>query len=186
MNLYSEEGTLLASTPFHLGKKEGESRFYYLSGALHTIQYFKAGIKVGTHTSFYENGQMKSEVPYLEGSIHGIVTLFWEDGSIKRQLTYHLGKKEGQDTLFSREGKVIFQGSYREGLPIGLHIFSFEERFYHTPTCYNRKVWDESGSVIYEGTYSKDLKKYEEKKRGVSGKLEIRQGVNRDGRIHFT
>ena len=85
---YFSDGTLLSSTLFIRGKKEGWEQEFYLSGSLYSKQLFRDGKKEGVLCTYYENGQLKSEMPYLDDTLEGTVRLFWPDGKLKRELAY--------------------------------------------------------------------------------------------------
>lgn len=149
----SEKGSLLSVTWYYEGREEGIAYQYSIHGALHSKLSFKKARMHGRQEYYYEDGTLKSSLFYENGVLHGDVELFYEDGSLKRNCHFIHGKKEGWDKIYSQAKVILDEGAYVNGLQVGLHIRRYpsgkvrEEIFYHSPTRYDKKEWDEKGEL---------------------------------------
>ncbi len=180
--MYGDQGQVLAKTWYYDGKRMGKAYFYSTSGALVSLQRFKDGQWEGIQEYFYENGAAKSLIPFNQGKFHGEVRLFWESGTLKRSVHYVGGLRSGKDQLWNEQGLLIDEGEYSAGKPTALHRRHFsngqlkEEFYYHTPLRFDRKEWNASGKLIFEGIFAPDLT-YTEKVYLEPHGAKVRKGV---------
>lgn len=187
---YADAGGILSKTWYCEGKKEGKAHFYSSSGALVSQQRFKKGEWEGVQEYFYENGSLKSLIPFRLGKLQGEVRLFWEAGAPKRVVNYEEGLRQGKDCIWNDQGILIDEGDYQAGKPIGIHRHYFangtlkEELNYHTPIRFDRKEWNESGKLIFEGIFAPDLT-YTERVFLEPHGAKVRKGVWDANRIRW-
>lgn len=118
--LYSKEGTILASSHYVNGKKNGMMHTYYENGMLHSLQKFKEGVLDGKQEFYYADGSLKSVINYDNGLIDGDVLLYFSTGVLKRQLHFKLGKREGVDRIYNESGKIKIEAQFQDNLPTGV------------------------------------------------------------------
>ncbi|MBM3184372.1 MAG: hypothetical protein FJZ64_03610 [Chlamydiae bacterium] len=129
---------------------------YYSSGALY------AEIQENERRYLYENGQLKTLEPYKEGKLNGEVRLYWPNGVLKRLSEFRKGSRHGKDQMWSENGTLLDEGSYEHGKPVGIHRrFTekgelIEEAIYLDSLRFNLKVWDEMGTLHFEGLWNQD------------------------------
>ena len=116
---YSEDGTVLASTLFVEGDRQGDARTYYPSGALHSIQPFSRGLRHGDQHYFYPDGLTKSLIHYQYGKLHGNTLLYYPNGKPFRFLGFVHGKREGMELIWGRNGILFIEAHYLAGKPVG-------------------------------------------------------------------
>lgn len=180
--MYSENGQVIAKTWYCEGKRMGKAHYYFPSGSLSSLQRFKEGEWEGLQEYFYEDGSKKSLIPFRYGKLHGEVKLFWESGKPKRSVHYLDGLREGPDKLWNEKEILIDEGEYHAGHPIGIHRHYFadgklkEEMHFHTPIRFDRKEWDATGKLIFEGIFSPELN-YTEKVYSESQGSKVRKGI---------
>lgn len=187
---FTEEGGVLAKSWYFQGKKTGKAHFYFANGKLSSLQRYKEGQWEKEQEYFYEEGTLKSCIPFSKGKLHGEVRLFWESGILKRQVFYKEGLREGWDRLWNQAGKLLDEGEYLGGQPVGRHRHFFpngqlkEERYFHTPTRFDRCEWDLNGKLVFEGLFAQDLT-YTEKIAQETHGMRVRKGIWNDNRICF-
>lgn len=176
------QGQILAKSWYYLGKKVGKTRFFTSSQKLSSIQRFIEGSPEGLQEYFYESGGIKSQIPYRLHKLDGQVRLFWESGLLKRSIDYQKGQKHGWDRLWNEENMLIDEGCYENGNPVGTHRHFFcnhklrEEKVYHSSERYDRKRFDQTGQLLFEGVYTSDCN-YVEKTYRDAQTITAKEGV---------
>jgi len=143
---YYPEGQLWKTVFYKEGKKHGESKEYSKDGFLVTIYKYHydnptdierinrrdlKGQKQGIWKEYHANGLIKSEVNYLDGLYNGYFKEFDVRGRQIKAERYDKGNLIPQNIpdedkvvmkeQFSVDGKVKSAGSYKNGVPVGVH-----------------------------------------------------------------
>jgi antitoxin component YwqK of YwqJK toxin-antitoxin module len=84
----------------------------------------------------YPDRRIRSSIGWEQGRLQGESLLYWPNGVLKRRSFFVEGLREEVELFFTEEGIMTDRGSYRCGVPVGLH-----ER------------WDRSGRKIEEVVY---------------------------------
>jgi antitoxin component YwqK of YwqJK toxin-antitoxin module len=85
---FDDEGNLLASAAFVLGRRQGKSYSYWTNGTMRSLEEFVEGIAEGEHIAYFPSGQMKSKLFYKDGLLAGDALFFHENGELKRKESY--------------------------------------------------------------------------------------------------
>jgi uncharacterized protein len=160
-------------------KRQGNSMIYDEKGNVITIEaYFKGvlterekinrtdneGLKQGIWRTYYANGRIKSEYYYKDDLLNGDLKEYDENGNIRILLHYAKGSIiETNDTSsidveiinkYDQEGNLSFSGSYKNGIPVGIH------RVYdNTGKVINSILYGEGGLKVGEGIITNEGKR---------------------------
>ncbi|MFO7658475.1 MAG: hypothetical protein R6W78_15565 [Bacteroidales bacterium] len=149
-------------------------------------RYNNENLKVGLWKDFYENYNVKKEVNYYNGLKSGTYKEYKEDGDLILRLKYDNDKIieeiEVQDSVeivneTDAEGNVIFSGSFKNGIPIGIHRF-----FDIHGKVKNAYLYNDSGVKIAEGRINPDGSKEGKWKYFYSSGIIKSEGVYENNR----
>lgn len=153
--IYSGTNQLLSESHFVNGKRQGDSRQFYLSGALYSIQRYKDNAFEGVQEYFYENGKPKAILNYSQGLLDGLNAYYNCAGIIQRELYYREGKRHGSEKLWNSEGRLLIECHYENGLPNETaREWNHEGRLIKEvaiktfPHLFDFTSWDEHGNII--------------------------------------
>ncbi len=175
---YSEEGKLLSESWYLHGKKEGRTRRYFLSSALSAVEKWKEGKMHLDQNYFYEDGKTRAHLIYQMGKLDGKACYYYPNGSLQREVTLKEGKKHGWEKIFDREGTLLDEGEYHIGVPIGIHRRWHrdgkvaEVREYQADGSWNKKIWDEEGTLQLEEELLPSSGEFRRRERGPDGTME--------------
>lgn len=125
-------GTCLSHGQFVAGRKEGEFRRYYRSGAIYSIQHFIAGLPSGMQEYFYSDGKRRALIPFVSGLIEGVVQIFFPDGAPHRTISFAGGLQDGPERRWNSQGVVVAEALFSAGLP----------------TAAPAKIWSDDGVLV--------------------------------------
>ena len=113
----------------------------------------------GKFREWYENGQLWKDLNYERNSLNGEIMTYWDNGQLKRHELFQSGKSiKGE--CYNREGKVI-------------DFITFESR--------PQPQDGEKGMFEF---LARNLKyPVEMQKQGIQGKVILRFGIEKDGKI---
>jgi uncharacterized protein len=144
--IYYENGQVLKLKKYVSGKENGLSFEYDKNGLAIVVEEYVKGIlidrqiinrydkvlrKQGKWMDFYDDGKIKRECFYKEGNLEGLLKEYADNGSLTINLLYHDGKLV-ENTVsdsalvdkkeeFYSDGTAKFSGTFKKGLPIGIH-----------------------------------------------------------------
>jgi len=139
---FGSQGNLLSQVGYKNHVRNGNTLWYYASGALYAMMSFLEGKRQGLHEYFYENGTLRAQLPYQNDLLNGSITLYDETGRIRRKLTYKEGKRNGFDRSWNEEGLLIAEAEYAHNKPIGKGNL-----WYTTGSLAKETLVDEKGHV---------------------------------------
>ncbi len=117
--LYYPSGAVEAEMYYQMDKLHGPSSFYGENGELLSQTFFCEGKREGKVYFYYLSGKVSSVQRFKEGRWHGIQEYFYEDGSKKSLLVYSHGKLDGEVLLFWENGQMKRKTQYAGGLREG-------------------------------------------------------------------
>jgi antitoxin component YwqK of YwqJK toxin-antitoxin module len=184
---YDDKGTLSSTLSYAKGILHGKVYHYYPDGTVAAEKEFVHGDRVGIHRYFYPGGALSLIEHYQKGLLHGSVRLFSKEGTLLRQSHYKEGKREGSHTIYDKNGQLRESAYFIEDHPAGKHQSFFpsgalqEELEYHNRDYFNKRLFHENGSLLYEGVYDEEMV-YTEKRYDPQGQMIIRkrQWVNKE------
>jgi uncharacterized protein len=176
---YYNKGLLKEIIEYKANKKNGTATEYNMNGEIITIQKFSNGVltertkvnrsndkkqKEGLWQEYYGNGNVKKEMYYKDGVLDGKYVEYDEKGQESVILHYKEGILfEERDSIsfdvdvkseFDNKGNLIFSGTYRNGIPVGIH-----RQFDSLGNVINTLIYNEKGLVSGKGIINRDGKK---------------------------
>lgn len=167
---YDMEGRLTREVPFVDGKEKGEGYEYNSEGLIITLLTYKAGVltkkqninrkdnqeqKQGLWMEFHPNRKIRVEGTYRDNLKNGYWKYYKPNGDLIRVEKWVMGelqenakeiaKIEIKRKIDPNTGKLSFKGSYRNGVPEGVHREYNEEG-----DVVSSKIY-ENGIVLFEG-----------------------------------
>lgn len=134
--LYYPSGAVEADMYYQMDKLHGPSFFYGENGELLSRTFFCEGRREGKVYFYYLSGKVSSVQRFRDGRWHGAQDYFYEDGSKKSLLPYSHGKLDGQVRLFWESGQIKRTTSYADGLREG-----------------KDQLWNEKGVLVDDCEY---------------------------------
>ena len=147
---------------FH-GKYEGVIRRRDTYEKLIFEGEYSFGKEMGAHKTYHESGRLLSIVYYHEGVKEGPYILYHLSGNIKRTGWFKKGLAHGKHESYDENGHCLDLSEYNCGVKCGTHrIYTRanilkEEMVFHTPDRFDKKLYDKSGTLTYEGLWDKDI-----------------------------
>lgn len=170
--------------PFVNGKEEGEGFEYASDSTLITITQYKMGFvqkeekinrrdrvnsKQGVWKEFYPNGIVKKESDYTDDLLNGYVKEYSLKGSLVSTTKYVKGvlqtdapelAKLDSKSEYGEGGKVKFTGTYKNGVPEGVHRYFNAEGKVESAKVYAEGVLVAEGIMDKEGVQQGLWKEY--------------------------
>lgn len=148
VNIYDQNGRLIAVERYEKGLKNGQTVLYNfvhnilseekidykngliegkhllfgLNGKLFLTEEYKADKLNGTREMFFENGKTSSRENYKEDKLEGTRQIYYENGQLLYEESYVNGKLEGQRKGYYEDGSLYLQENYHKGLLEGTRI----------------------------------------------------------------
>lgn len=97
------------------GKKQGEWRFYYVTGELKSKGVYKNNRKTGEWRFYFKSSSVEQVGHFVKGRSSGTWTWYYETGEVEREELFEKGKENGLMTEYSKDGKIITKGEYIDG-----------------------------------------------------------------------
>lgn len=142
-------------------KREGEWKFYSVTGALSITENYAYGQLNGKATNYYLNGKVKDSVYYENDEMEGYYVSYWGNGVMKSQGWYEAGHPEGDWYYYNLKGGVSSHNYYLDGEMHGYAEFynptgRMIDKVYYTNGYLDKDcVYDTNGqNIIY--TYQSD------------------------------
>lgn len=148
VNIYDQNGRLIAIEQYEKGLKNGQTILYNFvhnvlseeridykngmingkhqlfgpNGKLILVEEYKADKLNGTREIFFRDGKTSSRENYKEEKLEGPRRLYYESGQILYEEFYMNGKLEGQRKGYFEDGSLYLQEHYHKGLLEGKRI----------------------------------------------------------------
>ena len=176
---YYNSGLLHEVVEYKGNKKHGTAVEYNTDGEIITLQKFSNGVlterqklnrsdernvKQGFWQEYYDNGKVKKEMYYKNGELDGPYKEYNEDGNLSLRLNYKNGiiAEEADSNSFDVDvvnkyddnGNLIFTGTYRMGVPVGIH-----RQFDSLGNVINAMIYNENGIITGKGIITKEGKR---------------------------
>lgn len=103
---WDEQGRLKAQIAYAKGKLEGESIYYYSSGAIWKRAFFVANEMAGMSKAYYEDGSELQTSAYEHNQPQGLSTRYWHGGEVAAEENYDRGSLIS-GRYYDREGTCI-------------------------------------------------------------------------------
>ncbi len=149
--VWDEFGHLVAVMPYHLGKLEGESLYYYPSGQLHRRLSYKENLLEGDTFYYDVQGRLRERSLYVAGKRHGLTEVYGEEGQVIAQETYRDDLLE-EATYCRPSGELLASIRHGDGTRV---IFNeqgiYQKEEYHNGVLDgNVQVFDARGALSME------------------------------------
>lgn len=180
LSYYYTDNILNKTIYYKDGKKHGLSKEYDSTGKIVYITEYKndyivnrerinytdkTGLKQGLWKTFHSNDRVSSEAYYKNDTLNGYYKEFDISGKLLKIEKYSFGivvadsLNEGKNAInwvedYYENGKIKFKGSYKEGLPVGLH-----KEFAYDGSAIAAKEYDLSGNITAEGIVDENDRK---------------------------
>ena len=176
---YYNDGLLREIIEYKGNKKHGTATEYNKSGNVITIQKFSNGVltdrqkinrndvnnlKQGLWQEYNANGRVSREMYYKDGMLNGQYKEYDSLGNVSLVLNYLDGNiVEETDTSsfdveirneYDQNGNVTFSGTYKMGIPVGIHRW-----FDNQGNVVKALLYNEKGSEIGEGIITMEGRK---------------------------
>lgn len=147
--LYYASGELQSEGNFKNGVSVGLWKYYYPNNQLESeITYDNSGKKQGIQKDYLDNGQLLASTEWIDDYENGLFVQYNDSGEVvakgnykdgyedgewyykwgdhKAIGKYSDGNKVGEWRHYYFDKQLVFRGSFQNGLPVGKHIFWFE------------------------------------------------------------
>lgn len=147
--LYYDNGNLKAKGEFINGVKKGKWLYYYPNDSIESeVFYDRYGKKQGVQVDYFESGDTLLTVEWLDGYENGLFIQYNDSGKLVAKGNYidgyedgdwyyawgdHVaygkysaGNKTDEWRHYYNNKQIVFKGKYENGLPVGKHLFWFE------------------------------------------------------------
>ncbi len=176
---YYNNGVLREIVEYKANKKHGTATEYSLNGTVITIQQFSNGVltdrqkinrydagnlKQGLWQEYSSSGRVSREMYYKDGELNGQYKEYDSLGNVRLVLSYRDGNLATEtDTSsfdvevrneYDQDGNVVFSGTYKTGIPVGIH-----RRFDSLGNVSGAWIYNERGTRIGEGIITMEGKK---------------------------
>ena len=148
VNIYDQNGRLIAIEQYDKGLKNGQTILYNfvhnvlseekidykaglidgkhqlfgLNGKLVLSEEYKKDKLNGTRETFFQNGKTSSRENYKEDKLEGTRQIYYENGQLLFEESYLNGKLEGQRKGYYQDGSFYLQENYHNGLLEGKRV----------------------------------------------------------------
>jgi antitoxin component YwqK of YwqJK toxin-antitoxin module len=176
---YYSNGLLHEVIEYKGNKKHGTAVEYNTEGGIITLQKFSNGvlterekinrnddrnIRQGLWQEYYDNGLVKKEMYYKNGELDGPYKEYTEGGELSIRLNYKSGiimEKTDSGSFdvdvrndYDDNGNLIFTGTYRLGIPVGIH-----RQFDSLGNVINTLIYNEKGKITGKGIITREGKR---------------------------
>ncbi len=176
---YYNNGLIREVIEYKGNKKHGTATEYSINGNVITIQKFYNGVltdrqkinrnnennmKQGLWQEYTERGRVNKEMYFKDGILNGPYKEYDTLGNVSLILNYREGIiVEEPDTAgfdveikneYDESGNLIFSGTYKKGIPVGIH-----RKFDSQGNVTNAMMYNEKGIMIGEGIITKEGRK---------------------------
>lgn len=104
------------------GMQHGALWTYYEDGEILRTEQWVLGKKEGIERSFTQEGERIEEKIYENGILEGVLTKYNASGSVLERITYHKGLRNGPYELYWTDGSKRCEANYSQGLLQGRSI----------------------------------------------------------------
>lgn len=142
------------------GRREGECKFFYPSGALQGQMYYHQGKLHGPSTFYSENGIILSKSSFYFGGNHGKVKQYYLSGNPFSIQRFCKSKKHGKHEYFYETGAIKTIMEYENDLLNGNVLLKWPDGSKKRECMFIRGqrdgwdiFWSDGGLVLDEGQY---------------------------------
>ena len=157
---FCEKTGRVGSLFYLFGKREGFFKRVDANGVVRAQGNYFNGLSCGVFTHYDESGRLRACQPMKEGLRDGKYQVY-DGGVLVREGEFKQGLSHGKHLCYI-QGKIVDEISYSEGAKTGVHkVYSdcgvkVEEIEYKEGDRFDRKKFDENGSIVYSGTWKGD------------------------------
>ena len=143
-----ENGQIYSDGSFVNGQRDGEFKWFYLSGAKKEASYWNKGKQSAKTTQWYENGKKYAEASYKEGLLSGKLVWWYEDGQKKEEASFIKGDRDGYAYWWYPNGakKAVADISKNSGK---INLFSTSGSFDTRYDVKDSKIFCSSGEILF-------------------------------------
>ena len=158
--------TLISSELYVMGRKEGNSLYYYPTGELKLIEYYKNGKKQGLSREFSKDSTLITVVQYKdnyvidrervnrtdeEGNKQGTFREYYANGRVKKEEHYLDNQLHGYYREFDGRGDLVLALRYERGKIVEEIDEDLKE------LLDMKSTYDEEGRLIFTGGYKNGI-----------------------------
>jgi antitoxin component YwqK of YwqJK toxin-antitoxin module len=158
--------TLISSELYVLGRKEGSSLYYHLTGELKMIVFYKEGKKQGLSREFSKDSTLLTVVQYKDnyvierervnrsdeqGNKQGTFRDYYENGRIKKEEHYLDNQLHGYYREFDGKGDLVMALRYERGTIVEEIDEDMKE------LLDMKSTYDQDGRLIFTGGYKEGI-----------------------------
>ncbi len=124
---YSQNGNVIASTPYVNGKLHGVVKTWFSNGKIKKdIRHYIEGKAHGHKTTWYDNGTKEYEIIYVNGKAEGVYRQWHLNGNPEIVSNFAHGIWHGDYATFEDDGFQLSKGRYEKGTRIGVWRIGFK------------------------------------------------------------
>lgn len=109
---YGPKQVILSESSIKQGLLDGQSIFYYNSGAKKEQREYREGKKDGLWINWSESGLKTAEARFINGKKDGFWYIWDEKGTKRYEMFYQKGEKKGTWYIWDEDGKLITEQKY--------------------------------------------------------------------------
>jgi len=112
---YDEDGKLISSENYKMGKKHGVSAVYLQDGKLSEEVNFKDGLENGPYKKYFDGVSLRGKGQYVNGLLDGKICHYFPNGVEAAAGYYSKGIKTGVWIYKNQDGKIKEKELYKNG-----------------------------------------------------------------------
>ncbi len=163
-----EDGKPRYVIPYVAGKREGDGKWVYETGAVLSVKHYTNDKETGVSISYFENGKPYSEVTYADGKKNGPAKNYFETGELNNESAYVNDTITGTTKYYYKNGKLQSELPHSHGKINGLYKAYYESGELRLSYDYVNGLVDGYVTLYCENKNLERKDKYE-KNKFVSG-----------------
>lgn len=118
LKVYERDGTIVGSTHYEYGKKNGYAYIFYPNGTISSREEYKGDTIAGLAMTFTSSGDTLQVVEYKDGKLYNV--LYYKDEKGESMDYGSLKDGNGVFLLRDEKGRLVSIVTYTNGLPSGV------------------------------------------------------------------
>lgn len=126
-------GLVEISTDYINGKKNGEEKVYYQSGALNSLSHYVNGVPNDIIKVFYEDGSLMIRMFFKNGLKEGRAVRYYPSGQLQREKYYENDVEVGESLIWYEDGTLSERTTYENGKIVSQERYKEDGTPYYEP-----------------------------------------------------
>lgn len=166
VNIYDQNGRLIAVEQYKNGLKNGQTLLYnFVHNVLSEEKIdYKDGLIDGKHQLFGLNGKLILSEEYKKDKLNGIREMFFENGQIYSREHYKNDKPEGTRQIYYENGQLLYEESYIDGKLEGQRKGYYEDGSLYLQENYHQGLLDGKRVIFHKNGQINIQQNYKEGK----------------------